>query len=180
MALKNVHAGVHPVKDFKVFLLLYLQLSAPNFVILIFCLQNVAVLSMGFLCLHHIPSTLNHLTEIRIPILYSMTASATTHQHCLTNFETVSPIHNLKPAHLTSQTKTATYPHLSRHKQVLCTPHTVYHTLPVTSHSQHVPTTTACLMKYGRITLCQNNHLRKRVVYYTAWPIHMTSNCIRN
>jgi hypothetical protein len=34
-----------------------------------------------------------------------VTASATTHQHCLTNFETVSPIHNLKPAHLTSKSK---------------------------------------------------------------------------
>jgi hypothetical protein len=82
-----------------------LQLSATNFVILIFCVQNVAVLSMGFLCLHHIPSSFNHLTEILVPILYSVTASATTHQHCLTNFETVSPIHNLKPAHLTSQAK---------------------------------------------------------------------------
>jgi hypothetical protein len=34
-----------------------------------------------------------------------VTDSATTHQHCLTDFETVSPIHNLKPAYLTSQSK---------------------------------------------------------------------------
>jgi hypothetical protein len=32
---------------------------------------------------------------IRVPIFFSVTASATTHQHCQNNFETVSPIHNL-------------------------------------------------------------------------------------
>jgi hypothetical protein len=66
---------------------------------------NNAVASTTTRWLHLFSTSFSHFTEVRVPISYSVTASATTHQHFLTNFETVTPIHNLKTAHLTSQLK---------------------------------------------------------------------------
>jgi hypothetical protein len=55
---------------------------------------------------HHgacITSVLPSVNLIRY--FYSVTARTTTHLHCVTNFETVSPIHNPKPTHLNSKSK---------------------------------------------------------------------------